>query len=814
MDTSYTYFSLADGASGFAWIMFGLLLFGIACGILWGVIRGFKRSLFRLAIVLVASITAFFTAPLIARAFGAMAQSTMDGLLNQDPTTAAAIENFAELNAVMHNLPGAILSLFIFIALFYVLRFLSWIIYAIFARKVAPKEIKHRTGERTANGFDRFEMRPAKRHRLLGMLVGVVQGLVIFFFIFIPVNGGLSILNSVDSYVPEFTTVANAQEFDEQILFNEDVNALADLYIEVRELNETVRGSAYGFISRFTGMQWLSGPMFGYLTTIRTGRDHPNISLRRDVITMSELHKDFLAIYANFIDEDGEEKDINEALKNLPAVYYNAIRATINKLFEINAVRMLADAGQGLAGFMRETDFLEDFRIYEPDLLDNDGNPRPQSELDEIEALNLRFNDAILSTLELVNANFIERELINLTHIIESLFRETREFNGEQYNLFETLRYVLDSFDDDSVVDDASARLAAVVGNNAQTSLANQVLTRVFNMGIFSQILTTDGNESTIDLVRVPLMLFLDLEESDVDFPFTWNQTANHLTTILINVTEVLPAIVEMINAEEDMLEVIADMDENILENIGEILNILTMEINVSPVLRTFVRNFIQEQEFDIDLGVNIDVADVLEGILDALDAGDIDWVAELSLLHYFLQVAQMLADFDPNGNLTDILDSIFDQEFLELLQNSVLGPVVVDVINEALNDENLFGDIFDGNIAIELDSSEEGFKYSLQALMLIGSGITDVVEGLQDGNMDLEDIIELLDSTGNMLHEIATMMPDGSSPITIFIPSDQYDVLEDILEGLDNWDINSGIIVDILNMFRPFPSASSLMAA
>ncbi|MCL2755468.1 MAG: CvpA family protein [Firmicutes bacterium] len=762
--------------NGVSFGLLGLFIFTIVMGLVFGLVRGFKRSLFRLGILFGASLIAFFTAPLIARAFTTIAENQFDEHLMDQGNVGAAVNNFSGLTSVFYGIPIAIIALFVFIVLFYLLKWISWIFYAIFAGKV-----RHRD---------------AKKGRLLGMVVGVVQGFVIFFFVFIPVNGFINTLNRIDNYTPEFATA-------EVRMFDEDINFMAPVNEFIRDWNADIQGSAYGVISRITGMQALGGPMFGYLTTIRTS-NNPNVNLRQDVMRGFEVQADFVAIWQNFFDEEGNRLDTAEVLKELPQSYYNAIGATIRKLFDIEFVRLLANAGEGVAGFLEEIDFFEDFQIFE-------GDAQDAAEQARIDELNERFNDAIIASFRHMNANFIRNDLVNTVEVLRVLFTQTREFNGNYYNLFEALRSVVDGFNDDGDMDEASSKLAVFLSGNTQETAVYRLLSQVFNMGVFSQILTTSPTQTgtdTFDIVRVPLMLFLDLEEADVDFPFTWNTTAYDLTRMFNSGVAVFTEIADIINSDEDILDLIADLDDSILINIGEVLNILTMEINFSPIVRAVVSNFINDIDFDFELGVEDEIEDLVNEILDRLETGDIDWRAQLVALKDLIIIAQEILNFDGN-NLGDILDIIFGDDLFDILKdNDLIGPIVVRQIEEIVNSDNLLGGILGDTISINLDSSRENFAYSLEALRMLGDGMTEIVNALDNDNLDVMDIIEILDSTGETLRYIATMMPDGgggyTSPISIYIDSDVFDDLAQILGDLDN-SMESDIINQIINnIFRP----------
>lgn len=366
------------------WSLFGLLMLGIFFGVLWGAIRGFKRSAFRLVTFLFAIPLAVLLAPVIANPFGGIrfgGYTMSEHLLNAMGGEAAdAAANFTQLDAFISALPIAIISLLVFVALLYIFRFITWIVYAIFAGKVAPKNVKSNTGDRTANGMAKFEMRPTKRHRWLGALVGLGQGLLIFFLVMIPVNGILTMAGSVTRYEPSFTE-ATAQIEDHAVLEF------------VHDFDNQLQRSPYGIMTRFTGMQWASGPMFDYITRVRTPRGMPNINLRQDVIRGMHLYKDFAVISQQFEDEDFA--DVLASPEFEP--YWEALPGIVERVFEISLVQLLMSAMDDFATFIADSDLLEEYAL-------------PVS------------TEAILQDLRNLTAQTVLNDILNIIGIAQDIF--------------------------------------------------------------------------------------------------------------------------------------------------------------------------------------------------------------------------------------------------------------------------------------------------------------------------------------------------------------------------------------------------------
>lgn len=269
----------------------GIIFVGlILIGMLIGLVRGLKRSLLRASGVIISAIMAFFLAPAFTNSFlnmdlsryhidmGDVAVTTVnDTIMNaikSIPEVSDIISSSPTAENLLLKVPAAIVNLFLFLGLFIVLSLLFWIIYLIVAPFIVKKQDK--------NGD------PANKHRLSGCAIGVVQAVIVFAVLFLPIAGTMNICNKEIKYINDYrnstATVASAS-YDIK-------KAHADIYEEV-STEETGSGAAdagesgevsnidvQGYVDQFNqawplkilnvfGYRSISSKSVEYLTTVK-----------------------------------------------------------------------------------------------------------------------------------------------------------------------------------------------------------------------------------------------------------------------------------------------------------------------------------------------------------------------------------------------------------------------------------------------------------------------------------------------------------------------------------------------------------------
>ena len=631
------------------WSMFGLFFSTIIASVLWGFKRGLRKSLFRFALLSIACLLAFFLAPTVA---GLFANIRIPGLTEgmglrtwieyQAIDNIDGAYNFPELLAFATALPVAIASLVVFVGLIFLFRFITWIFYMIFAKKVAPNQAKHNTGDKTANGMDKFEIQDVKRRRFLGACIGLVAGFTLFVFIYMPINGAMDTLNRATTFNPSINTNAPVQ------MFNSDINPLASLTEDLHDINRDIQRSPYGFVSRYTGIQWISGPMFGHMTRV-SARRLPTINLRNDVIAFSQTLTDFVVLHQNFFYDNGESRDVSDVMATLDPIYFDLAEQTIDNLFKINLTRLLTTSMQNFVNFLGEN-FINDLTLFDDDQDKNAHfSPYPYSTPDQSPeyhpTLNNRFNNSLLATLRLMDHNFLRNDLIQTIRITQQLFQpvppttpEPSPLPNKRYpSLFDGFQGIVNnisSLDNLNELNNASDDFAKIIGTNAEISPLKYLFDEIFVLGLFRFILSND-NPQTHDLIKVPLIYYLSLSEDALNgLSFNWENMSVELTNTIMVANSAIVAISELTNNLSNILENLENLSD--LEAIADLLDLVgTLGINdqVNDIVHDLLADNIDMEDLATS---NPDAYTEINNVLSYLqgthpDPSDFNWLEQLT---------------------------------------------------------------------------------------------------------------------------------------------------------------------------------------
>jgi len=231
------------------WIVIGILALCVGLGILWGFLRGLRKSWVRLVILLIACIiTVFITKPIAEALVNNLKISggkTL-GELIQDAISSSGLENILQSGSyfsdLINKLPIMIGSIFVFLIVFFILKYITLIIYAI-VMSFIPKTEKKRRG--------------------FGALTGLVSGLLIFFMIMVPVSGLIDSAQKVSDWSIE---IDGGQKglLDGVKLGGENAKTLIDNY----------QNSGLSGFSKLFGA---GTGIFNYITTQTIGGENKNL---------------------------------------------------------------------------------------------------------------------------------------------------------------------------------------------------------------------------------------------------------------------------------------------------------------------------------------------------------------------------------------------------------------------------------------------------------------------------------------------------------------------------------------------------------
>ncbi len=320
--------------------MLGTLAVFVVFGMLFGMGRGLKRSLLRLAIFGGLLVVAFFLTPVIIKSGlglnisinGMTPTEWVDDLSNrlvdlmQDQFGNYVTPFAAYIKDYATGIVLAVLNLVLFLALYILIKVVSWFIYAIVAHFVAPK----RNREKQKN----------PKHVWWGLLVGAVQGVVLFVFFMLPINGVIGVVNQAAEYQaaaveeqPQQLAAAQSSSDDGCEISTEDD---MDFVGAFKKVDSALTG--YNTLMRYTGLQFLSNKAFEYQLTVRMN-DKSKINLVHDINSGLELYMDaerleqimnkFEKAFSNGID-----------LSQITADDYEFLSNYVNKAFDLEILKV------------------------------------------------------------------------------------------------------------------------------------------------------------------------------------------------------------------------------------------------------------------------------------------------------------------------------------------------------------------------------------------------------------------------------------------------------------------------------------------
>lgn len=303
-------------------ILIGITAYFLFFGIIFGLKRGFVRSLVRLVTVGVAFAIAWFCK-------GAYVAAVLDFELNGQSIRAAFDGMAAEMGAisgVVSSLVEIVLGVLLFILVFLVLKFLTAIVSAILG-VFFPKG-----------------------HRGLGLLVGLLQGALIAFCVCAPLNGVLLDMQKIMAIELDGNAIVDAESKEKMGKYGLDLDkykesGVANFYTSIGK----------GFYDALAGAENEDGEsvtLSGYVdATVATSK------LADELTALSEIN------FENGLTAENRDA-ISQTFKNL-----NAIKGDMSKEAKTAVNDMIgaviADAGEEMPEQVQK--ILEDFDIEKVD---------------------------------------------------------------------------------------------------------------------------------------------------------------------------------------------------------------------------------------------------------------------------------------------------------------------------------------------------------------------------------------------------------------------------------------------------------------
>lgn len=757
--------------------LLALFLIVLIGNMLFGMMRGWKRTSKRTVVLLGFFIFALLITPLITMglvnsALGKTAYKAIMKLVDGDSSAenpsdiSIAFDTMKDIQAFALGLPAVVINIAVFFVLLVLFRYMvSPIFSKLLLSGIAPK--KDAEGNKMPKG-----------NIWAGLGMGAVQGLVIFAFFCLPLLGLMSTINKIDRYEPRvggltvdfFNSnstegVAGSEDGNEDSGMESTFAALGDFNKTIRDINTGIQGSAVGVITRFTGLQAFGDFGFTYFCNVKAGKT--NVNVKNDIEVGFELTRDFVVIYDLIEDavEAGDAKYLIPLFSRDADVKY--IKNVVDKTFNLGLTRLALNSEFG--EFAREKDVLSDIdtlnsvtddpALYRESIYDGMGN------------LNSKFvREDLISLIELLRLVFAEHKLnattdVSLYRDIDNMMRvvDAEEISAVKgltvdsitfYNKQDALAHVFGNLDRTlSLKNDEFKYIISGKGKNAVTgtrNLAQQILYVFGNMNIFKKLLL---DETNMELHSMPLAKILGMDPTETEINNQqFDKIMDGLADIVIRVVRVGPTVYKLANESEivGFADVLSENDGAAIIALGEILEILTNRgdangfisdgetsvMGIGNMLRKFIADTVTEQFKDgSDSESVISFDRVLGPLVEKLSPSgpDIEWATELkNIVDVVVELGDVLSgNIDPD----ELMNKLLSDDLLDKVAGSgILSDIIVGVVDGVVND------MLDGTgVHFNFDgvSDSKEVVAALGELAKTMSNITEWMENMNDADLD-----------------------------------------------------------------------------
>ncbi|MDD4110540.1 MAG: hypothetical protein PHS54_03190 [Clostridia bacterium] len=484
-------------------VIYSLFFLSLLVGAFWGLGRGLKKSTLRLATLVGFLIIAGIITPLISSALltidlsflhidiGGNVVTTIPNLID---TALAEIPQYEQLSALpsvmtfVEGLPIAALNIIVFMLLIFVMQFISWIAFIILSKTTLKetkleKLIKKQKKLEKLNAkkpIDPKQKKPVplvapKRRRMLGALVGMVQGFILIFLVLMPITSLMGSFAEIAA-VPEGVVAEEGGDGFDGDLLNETTGDL---------IRNALGEETFGYFQTYNNaiptkllnLLGFNNVIFDSLTSINVNGQ--GIALRRDAVHMTKIFNEIVEIK--------NEIDLNDSWSELN---FDGARRIVNVLFDTGVVKAFAEDMMPFA-----IDMIEDNNTFDEMEYGNEIYNGIQTIIDEYEANETGF------------INGLKNDVIVLVDIAEYIFESgifdeimSANENYEEYiSIVEEDDYELLTNITDKIFNSFMFRVLTSTGLNILLEIGTEELS---NDGIEINLGTTDYDEIDWDLVK------------------------------------------------------------------------------------------------------------------------------------------------------------------------------------------------------------------------------------------------------------------------------------------------------------------------
>ena len=685
-------------------------------GFLFGWMRGYQKSLTRLIIVLIVAVAAFFITPLFTetvlnfnisgfniRINGELMTSVrqfITATLNSIQEVREALEASPTLEAFILALPAMIVNTILFTIIFFLLKWISMAIYAIFAFTV----------------FSKKKLENKNKIKLLGAGIGVVQALVAILVILVPVFGyvaiGSSLAETAEAVSATSAAYSTASTYTENTASTPSIS-LDEAAGYVNKYTAAFDNTWVVKVYRAVGADKLSIAVFNELSKQKVNGIETNIS--KELTTVSKL----APIAAKFANTTHLEinNELADALSDGIDIVYGE------------------DGGSPILG-----QIINEVAQYAAEKLAND------EEFLHIKISNITEDEKIVDIIKTVCNAIVNTDAINLKSDLKSAANvlsvlindgvvEAVKSGGEvKTKIMEIL-----SAQDKTLVADLIDALE-------ESSIATSVLPKVINTGL-DYVYDALGTVIPADPTEAAAYKINENINGGV-----WASDKNNIQTVFANVAGIYKQYQDAQDASEDFIKYVN------FESFGAALDSMRKSAIISVPGGKLLESILNSDMISavVPAGTRttlLDAWSIQEG-----EAGYVNYASTFKGIGEMVAFAQQMSEMTPE-NISENLDAV-----IETIKDGDVDPAVLQSIVTTENltqaglnatDAQAIADVVDLYAqAQQADSENKVELTSEQATGIINSiagsdMILDVI-----ANNELDNINELINT--DMLHPTA----------------------------------------------------------
>ena len=594
------------------------------------------------------------------------------------------------------------IALFLIFAVFWIIlyRFIIWFFWGIIGRPFLKiKKVKKASKENRAlaktikNRKQRRELlKPTvirkKKHRLLGGLVGTVNGLIMATILCVPLGGIFSIIDTAS------TTAASLEEgtVDENIT---DLLEYGDVYEQTWMAK----------LLNMFGEDGLDSQMFDELFTIEASKEE-KVKLRGEVNTLAKFA--LQTSQSGIMDVD-MENPTPEAFQQLETKY---IVDAFKTLGELKLLDIVLNVG---VDFLEYSDFINEHETMKNLFVDYD-DLRAIKLTHDIAAIGTVVEDAIelLSTqADINNIDYTTFEQEKLAELVTDIFEidlinvgintglsyvlaldEVVDFVGDHQVNYENIDWKKDLLSLVNMYTEIIDVCELFVGQESiSVSLIAQnsdhvqnIIDCIYSLDVFNEVkeiavdfaLDSLGNNESISKY-IPEEVFTELRENGSDTLFHELSTVINLFKDLDEKTTLLKSLDDYLASEDEDAKFVLDIEP-------ALVNILADYIDESDIAQPIVLNFAKISNDSLQEQMGIDLYGALSNVEDLSE--------ELRIVGHILEGIEA-----EGGSLNEILTEMTSQE-----QMTTIDLALIDGI---INEEKASYKDEKGNVHYYIDDSE-----------------------------------------------------------------------------------------------------------